>query len=285
MRRIGTTALMTMTVMLIAVALLAPSLLVAQQRHVAPPSALDTHGHTADLHLPAGMVGYHQTDLDLAETDRVTNVRLAASMLDGATIRPHHTLSFDDRVGPRTPARGFMDAETLLNGVPTPGIGGGICQVATTLFVAAWTGGLGVSEVHPHTRLPHYAHPGMDAAIADGRYDLVVESPFDQLVTVHARVDRDQLIVSLTTEAAPLEVAWDAVIEETSEAREHVERDRHLAPGVRQVVDEGATGWNVLRTRVVRQGDHAHRDRSHVRYHMFPRVVRMGRAAVASPAR
>lgn len=284
MRRIGPSILTTMTVTLVAAALLAPSLLVAQQRGAAPPAALETHGRTADLHLPAGMVGYHQTDLDLAETARLTNVRLAASMLDGATIRPHRTLSFDDRIGPRTEARGFLDAETLLNGVPTPGIGGGICQVATTLFVAAWTAGLGVHEVHPHTRLPHYAHPGMDAAIADGRYDLVVESPFDQAVTIHARVERDQLIVSLTTDAAPLEVAWDAVIEETTEAREQVQRDRHLAPGTRQIVDEGSTGWSVLRTRVVRQGDHAHRDRNHVRYHMFPRVVRVSRSA-SGPAR
>lgn len=253
-----------------------PASLLAQPPAGTPPEALETHGRTADLHLPSGTVGLHRTELDLAETARVTNVRLAASFLDGATIRPRHQLSFDDRIGPRTEARGFLDAETLLNGVPTPGIGGGICQVATTLFVAAWTAGLPVREVHPHTRLPHYARPGMDAAIADHRYDLVVENPFDHLLTIHARVERDRLIVSLTTEDAPLEVAWDAVIEETNVPRDEVQRDRHLPVGAREVVDEGATGWSVLRTRVVRQGDHAHRDRQHVRYHAFPRVVRVG---------
>ena len=185
-------------------------------------------------------------------------------------------------MGPRTEDRGFLDAETLLGGVPTPGIGGGICQVATTLFVAAWTAGLPVSEVHPHTRLPHYARPGMDAAIANGRLDLVVENPFDHVLTIHARTERDQLLVTLTTDAAPLEVAWDATIEQTTQPRERVERDRHLAAGTRRLVDEGATGWTVLRTRVVRQRDHAHRDRSHVRYPMFPRVVRVGRAIRAS---
>lgn len=286
MRRVATAALTTLTACALGAALVAPSVLIAQPRTGAapPPAALETHGRTADLALPRGMVGVHRTELDLAETARVTNVRLAASFLEGATIRPRHTLSFDDRVGPRTEARGFLDAETLLNGVPTPGIGGGICQVATTLFVAAWTAGLPVSEVHPHTRLPHYARPGMDAAIADGRYDLVVENPFDHTLTIHARVERDRLVVELATESSPLEVAWDAVIEETSAPRERVERDRHLPAGTRQVVDEGATGWSVLRTRVVRQGDHAHRDRNHVRYHMFPRVVRVGRTA-PPPAR
>ncbi len=285
MRRVATAALTTLTACALGAALVAPSMLNAQPRTAPPSTALETHGHTADLALPHGMVGRHRTELDLAETARVTNVRLAASFLEGATVRPHHTLSFDDRVGPRTQARGFLDAETLLYGVPTPGIGGGICQVATTLFVAAWTAGLRVSEVHPHTRLPHYARPGMDAAIADGRYDLVVENPFDHLLTIRARVDRNQLVVELATESAPLEVAWDATIEETSALRERIERDRHLAPGTRQVVDEGAVGWSVLRTRVVREGDHAHRDRNHVRYHMFPRVVRVGRTAPTSPAR
>lgn len=285
MRRALNLALTSLTACTLGAAALMPSLLLAQPASAPPPEALETHGHTADLALPHGMVGRHRTELDLAETARVTNVRLAASMLDGATLRPRRTLSFDQRVGPRTEARGFLDAETLLNGVPTPGIGGGICQVATTLFVAAWTAGLPVSEVHPHTRLPHYARPGMDAAIADGRYDLVVENPFDHALTIHARVDRDRLVVELATDATPLEVAWDATIEETSAPRERVERDRHLPPGTRQIVDEGATGWSVLRTRVVRQGDHAHRDRNHVRYHMFPRVVRVGRSAPSSPAR
>jgi vancomycin resistance protein YoaR len=269
---------------LIAAATAVPSWAQPRQAASSPSSisaALETHGRTADLRLPEGMVGRHATELDLSETARVTNVRLAARFLDGATIRPQHRLSFDERVGDRTEARGFLDAETLLYGVPTPGIGGGVCQVATTLFVAAWTAGLPVREVHPHTRLPHYARPGMDAAIADGRLDLVIESPFDHVLTVHARVERDQLIVTLTTSSAPLEVAWDAVIEETSQVRERTERDRRLAAGARQIVDEGATGWSVLRTRVVRQGDTAHRDRNHVRYHMFPRVVHVGRGATA----
>lgn len=286
MRRVATAALTSLTACALGAALGLPSLLaLAQPPAALPTAALETHGHTADLALPHGLVGRHRTDLDLAETARVTNVRLAASFLDGATLRPRHTLSFDERVGPRTQARGFLDAETLLNGVPTPGIGGGVCQVATTLFVAAWTAGLPVSEVHPHTRLPHYARPGMDAAIADGRFDLVLENPFDRAVTIRARVERDHLVVELATEAIPLEVAWDATIEETSAPRERIERDRHLAPGTRQIIDEGATGWSVLRTRVVRQGDHAHRDRNHVRYHMFPRVVRVGRSAPSSPAR
>lgn len=287
MRRTATKLLAGLTTSIVVAALALPSLSslrVDAQPRVEPPASLETHGRTADLHLAAGMVGRHATELDLSETARVTNVRLAAGFLDGATIRPEHRMSFDQRVGDRTEARGFLDAETLLNGVPTPGIGGGICQVATTLFVASWTAGLPVREVHPHTRLPHYARPGMDAAIADGRLDLIIENPFNRTLTIHSRVERDQLIVTLTTEAPPLEVAWDAVIEETSAMRQRTERDRHLRPGVQQVIDEGATGWSVLRTRVVRQGDHAHRDRNHIRYHMFPRVVRVGRTA-PGPAR
>jgi len=267
---------MLASVSMVACAALGPRV-VAQPPVSPPPAALETHGTTADLHLTTGIVGHHQTSFDPADAPRARNVQLAASMLDGATLRPHHRLSFDERIGPRTPERGFLDAETLLNGVPTPGIGGGICQVATTLFVAAFTAGLPVHEVHPHTRLPHYARPGMDAAIASARFDLVLENPLAELVTIRARTERDQLIVELASSAPPLEVAWDTTIEETTTLRDRVERVRGMSDAERRVIDEGATGWSVLRTRVVRQEGHAHRDRAHVRYHAFPRIVQTGR--------
>jgi vancomycin resistance protein YoaR len=226
--------------------------------------------------LPAGIVGRHETRFSLEDEARATNVRLAVSRIDGATLAPHRSLSFDQRVGPRTVDRGFLDAETLLNGVPTPGIGGGICQVATTLFVAAFTAGVPVPRVRPHSRLPHYAAPGMDAAIAEGRHDLVIENPFHEPLVVHARTEGDRLVVELTTTDAPLDVEWEATVEETLPPRERVERDRHLPAGERRILDEGATGWTVLRTRTVHQGEHVRRERTHVRYQAYPRVVRVG---------
>lgn len=222
------------------------------------------------------VVGRHETHFDPGDAPRAANVRLAASFLDGATIAPRRQLSFDERIGPRTRDRGFEDAETLLRGIPTPGIGGGICQVATTLFVAAFTAGLPVPTVRSHSRLPHYAQPGMDAVIAEDRADLVVGNPFSVPLTIRARADDGLLVIELVAAAEPLVVTWDAHVDETVPIQEREERDRHLSAGAREVLDEGAIGWTVIRTRVVRQGELIRRDRTRVRYHSFRRVVRVG---------
>ncbi len=222
------------------------------------------------------VVGRHETRFDTGDAPRAANVMLAASLLDGATIAPRRQLSFDERIGPRTRARGFEDAETLLGGVPTPGIGGGICQVATTLFVAAFTAGLPVPTVRSHSRLPHYASPGMDAVIAANQSDLVIGNPFPVPLTVRARARNGLLVIELVAAAEPLVVSWDAHVEETIPIRETEQRDHHVAAGTREVLDEGAIGWSVVRTRTVRQGEHVRRDRARLRYHPFRRIVRVG---------
>jgi vancomycin resistance protein YoaR len=222
------------------------------------------------------VIGRHETHFDPTDTARATNVRLAASLLDGAVIAPRRELSFDRTIGPRTRERGFEDAETLLGGVPTPGIGGGICQVATTLFVAAFTAGLPVPEVRSHSRLPHYAEPGMDAVIAAHQSDLVIGNPFAVPLTIHARADDGLLVIELVAAAEPLVVTWEAHVDETVPIREREQRDRHFPAGTREVVDEGAIGWTVSRTRTVRQGAHVRRDRARVHYHSFRRIIRVG---------
>lgn len=227
----------------------------------------------------ASIVGRHETTFDPEDEARVANLRLAVDALDGTHIRPRRSLSFDHALGPRTEARGFRAAEEIVAGELRPGIGGGICQVATTLFVAAYRGGLTIADVHSHSRLPPYARPGMDAVIAEGQRDLVVVNAYPEPVVVHARLENDRVIVELETEAAPFEVTYEAEVQDEFPIRERIERTRHLAAGEREVIDHGEIGRVVYRTRTVRDadGDIVGRDRRHVRYHAMPRIIREGR--------
>jgi len=225
------------------------------------------------------VVGRHETPFDPDDEARVANLRLAVEALDGTHIRPRRSLSFDEALGPRTEARGFRAAEEIVSGELRPGIGGGICQVATTLFVAAYRGGLTIADVHAHSRLPPYARPGMDAVIAEGQRDLVVVNAYSEPVVVHARLERDRVIIELETEAVPFEVTYDAEVEDEFPIRERIERTRNLAVGEREVIDHGEVGRVVYRTRTVRdaEGELVGRDRRHVRYHAMPRIIREGR--------
>lgn len=261
----------------------APPVTMAAPGHEADPSARDDVNARAGREpaetVSAGVVGRHETTFDPDDEARVANLRLAVEALDGTELRPRRSLSFDHALGPRTEARGFRAAEEIVGGELRPGIGGGICQVATTLFVASYRAGLTIDDVHAHSRLPSYARPGMDAVIAEGQRDLVVINSYPEPVMVHARLEHDRVIVELTTDAQPFEVTYSADIEDEFPIRERIERTRTLPPGEREVIDQGEIGRVVYRTRTVRDadGELVGRDRRHVRYHAMPRIIREGR--------
>ncbi|MGH2457617.1 MAG: VanW family protein, partial [Chloroflexota bacterium] len=106
---------------------------------------------------------------------RVTNVRLATRLIDGATIAPGAVFSFDDRVGAQTIAAGFDVAWGIVSRdgqpVTVPSVAGGICQVATTLFQSVYWAGLPIVERHYHLYwIAHYGEPpygqvGLDATV------------------------------------------------------------------------------------------------------------------------
>ncbi|MCF6287340.1 MAG: VanW family protein [Candidatus Hydrogenedentes bacterium] len=113
--------------------------------------------------------------LDMHGTWRV---QPAAAKLDGAILEPGGILSFNERVGARGREEGFEPAPVIASGRLRQGMGGGVCQVSTTLHVAAIRAGLVVIERRPHSRPSHYVDPGLDATVVYGRFDYRIENPY-----------------------------------------------------------------------------------------------------------
>lgn len=143
---------------------------------------------------------------------RVTNIQVAAAALAGAVIEPGSTFSFNDRVGIRSAANGYVNAPVLLQGRRTPDLGGGVCQVSSTLHAAALMGQLPIVERRAHSMVPKYIQPGYDATVAfpascevkGGRcekLDLRIHNPYAEPLTIGASVepvgDKMRLTVSL----------------------------------------------------------------------------------------
>ena len=106
-----------------------------------------------------------------ANSKRNTNVRLAAEHLNGTIVQPGEELSFNDTVGERTEAKGYQSAAAYNNGAVVQEIGGGICQVSTTLYNAVVRAGMKISKRQSHTFEPSYVTPGMDATVSWGGPD------------------------------------------------------------------------------------------------------------------
>jgi vancomycin resistance protein YoaR len=84
------------------------------------------------------------------DPNRLHNVRLVAQLVDGALIAPGAEFSFNKTTGERTPERGFLEAPVIINGELQNGIGGGVCQVSTTVFNAAFDAGLSITSRTNH---------------------------------------------------------------------------------------------------------------------------------------
>lgn len=118
---------------------------------------------------------------------RTANIRLAVAALDGQVLAPGEELSFNLVVGPRTAERGYQDAPVILREVRELQRGGGICQVASTLFAAALLAGLTPVERHRHSSPVDYTALGEDATIAWGATDLRLRN--DGVESVRLRIE------------------------------------------------------------------------------------------------
>ncbi len=134
---------------------------------------------TEDVASIDGVVGQATTYFRTSERNRSHNIRLAASKLDHVLIRPGETISFNEIVGPRTFRRGFLIARVLSQGQFTVDFGGGVCQVAGTLYLAALRAGMEIVQRHRHSRPVAYLPPGLDATVNFGSLDLKLRNPFE----------------------------------------------------------------------------------------------------------
>jgi len=100
------------------------------------------------------------------EDERVFNIRHAASKLDGRVIGPGEDFSFNEVVGVRSETNGFKPAPVIFLGVLQPGIGGGVCQVSSTLHAAVLKAGLNPSRRIAHSRPSSYIMAGLDATVS-----------------------------------------------------------------------------------------------------------------------
>ena len=97
---------------------------------------------------------------------RSENIRLSVSFIDGITLQAYGEFSFNQTVGKRTIERGFKEAKVIVSGEFVNGVGGGVCQVSTTLYNACLLAGLTVTEHHAHSLKVGYVAPSKDAMVS-----------------------------------------------------------------------------------------------------------------------
>lgn len=147
----------------------------------------------ADAPYPCLWGGF-ATALENRSPEQRANVVRASLDLDGVLIPPGGDFSFNDHVGARDPMKGYRPAPIINDrGQLSDIAGGGICQLATTLYNAALEAGMVIVERHPHSRAVGYVPPGRDATILTWRKDLKLRNPHSVPLLLKVRVAGDRL--------------------------------------------------------------------------------------------
>lgn len=142
------------------------------------------------------LIGTYSTSYN-ANIPRAVNVSLAASRINGVVVAPGESFSFTQTILPRTTANGYVEAPMIVNKKYVPGIGGGICQVSSTLYAAMLTAGLPATERHPHSLPVGYIPEGMDATVSGNALDLKFTNIFAESIQIQATADQGTLTISL----------------------------------------------------------------------------------------
>lgn len=139
------------------------------------------------------VLGDFSTDYSSSINNRKENIKIASSKFNNLKLNPGDEISFNELVGEITEETGFKSATVIVGGEYESGIGGGICQVSTTLYNSLILSDLEILERHNHSRPINYVDLGTDAAVASGYKDLKFKNNTNNPILILADADGNKL--------------------------------------------------------------------------------------------
>ncbi|MGE5593561.1 MAG: VanW family protein [Betaproteobacteria bacterium] len=232
------------------------------------------------------LVASYSTTFDPQLESRGHNIRLASGRISGVMVRPGEEFSFNEVVGPRTREFGFLEAPEIVEDEFRPGIGGGVCQVSSTLYNAALLADMRITMRQSHSRLTGYVPPGRDATVYYGQHDLRFRNTGKTPVLIMSQVTGSKITVSIFGDRPEdREVRIVASHLESIPPGVREIPDAELAEGERVVEKEGAPGCEVVTERLVIVGGRVERREvlSRDRYRAQDAVIRVGTRSRSTP--
>ena len=220
----------------------------------------------------------YTTNYDPSATNRSHNIEIASDKISGTFLAPDQEFSFNDIVGERTAEAGFDDAPVMLDGKLVPGVGGGICQVSSTLFNAALLSGMDITERTPHFEPVGYIPQGRDATVAWGYLDFKFKNPYKHPVYVLSIMSGGTLTIYIIGQAEdqPRDVAISV---REVDILHHGTVTKVDDSQVGDSVEEGHDGKQLMTTRrVIMHDGNSYTDTFESIYDPVDTVITKGRA-------
>jgi vancomycin resistance protein YoaR len=226
----------------------------------APHVALATHV------MPANGPAAQLAAVDMAQTlsefttryargqdalDRIHNLRVAAQKVDGFVLAPGAIFDFNAVVGDRTAHNGFRPAKVIADGELVDGVGGGTCQIASTLHAAVFFAGLPVLTRSPHSHPSYYIKLGLDAAVAYGSLNFRFQNDRPFPIVLEATVEDGFVRAAVHGKESTKTVTFLRRVDATKPFEEKVVEDDTLPRSMRILQQRGIPGFEVTTFRVI----------------------------------
>lgn len=204
---------------------------------------------------PSHKLGEFRTTFTRSK-NRTINVKLAANALNGIFLMPGAEFSYNDWVGERSEARGYREAPVIEYGQVVEGLGGGACQVSSTVYAAALLSGMGVVERYNHSLPSSYIPAGMDAVVSYPMLDLRLKNTHHRPVVLRVTAEDNVLIAQFYSDKAiDNRVLFRREIIEELPYKEIITVDPKLEPETVKITKRGKLGYRVQRGRISWDGD------------------------------
>lgn len=209
--------------------------------------------------------------------NRAGNIDTAARAINGTIVMPGEEFSYNKVVGPRSAEKGFRIAPVIINGQLEPGMGGGVCQVSTTVYNAALLSNMKIVSRSHHSHPVPYVPSGRDATVVYGAIDLKFRNTTDALIVVETKTGGRRLTVRILGKGPAPVVNLERSGIARLRGRTITRKDPKRPLGTRVIEQRGTGGLAVTLTRVVDKGNAGVREViSRDRYIGTPAVIRIG---------
>jgi vancomycin resistance protein YoaR len=150
-------------------------------------------------HIREKPISHYITYFNSGNKNRSHNIDLAAKAINNFVVFPGEIFSFNQVVGKRTKEKGYLLASVIVRGELSEGIGGGICQVSSTLFNAIDSAGLQIVQRYSHSRNVPYVQPGRDATVSWDGPDFLFKNQYNQPILILAYSQGGSMFVTINS--------------------------------------------------------------------------------------
>lgn len=232
-------------------------------------------------------IGSYTTSFNAGNISRSRNVSNAARLINGTVIYPGETFSVHDAISPLTEENGYYDAPSYSNGQVVDSIGGGVCQVSTTLYNAVLRAELEVVERSPHSMVVTYVEPSMDAAIAGDYKDFKFRNNTEVPVYIQGGTYTGNIYFNIygeETRPSDRTVTFESEVIETIEpGQDKITYDKSKPASYSEVTQEAHTGYKAVLWKIVKENGETEKTQvNSSTYKAEPRYITKG-AAEATP--